>query len=357
MRADVQGWLIAAATVTGLVALTRLVQLALVNRLEALAARTATTSDDLVVDLIRRVRLPFLIALYADLAVVSVALPRNMRGFIHTAFIVACVYQAGAWGDGMIRYLIARRRAEPDFNGGTATTLAALGLGARIILWSALVLIGLQNAGVNVTALITGLGIGGIAIALAVQNILGDLFASIAIVLDRPFVIGDFIIVGELKGTVEHIGLKTTRLRSLFGEELVISNEALLKQSIHNYRRMQERRITFGFGITYQTPRVRVAQIADTVREVIEQQPNVRFDRAHFKGFGDSSLDFEAVYFVLAPEYNKYMDTQQAINLALMERFEQEQIDFAYPTRTLLLPGVVDALREAGAGRLTADAT
>ena len=289
-----QAWFIAGATVVGLVALTRLVQLALVNRLSALADRTITTSDDLAVDLIRRVRLGFLIALYADLAIVSVMLPRDIRGFIHTVFIVACVYQAGVWGNGVIEYLIARRRADPEYNGSTATTMAALGFGARIILWSALVLLGLQNAGVNVTALVTGLGIGGIAIALAVQNILGDLFASIAIVLDRPFVIGDFIIVGDLKGSVEHIGLKTTRIRSLFGEQLVISNEALLKQSIRNYRRMQERRITFTFGVTYQTPRARVAAIAGTVREVIEQQdegplrpsplPGVRGFRARVRG-------------------------------------------------------------------------
>lgn len=351
-----QAWFVAAATVVGLVALTRLVQLALVNRLSALAERTTTSGDDLAVDLIRRIRLPFLVALYADLAIVSVMLPRDVRGFIHTAFIVACVYQAGVWGNGVIEYLIARRRTDPEYNGSTATTMAALGFAGKLILWSALVLLGLQNAGINVTALVTGLGIGGIAIALAVQNILGDLFASIAIVLDRPFVIGDFIIVGDLKGTVEHIGLKTTRLRSLFGEQLVISNEALLKQSIRNYRRMQERRITFSFGVTYQTPRARVATIAATVREVIEQQANVRFDRAHFLAFGDCALEFEAVYYVLSPEYNKYMDIQQAINLALMERFEQDQVDFAYPTRTLLLPGIADALRDAGAARDTAGA-
>jgi small-conductance mechanosensitive channel len=346
MTPQVQSWLLAAATVIGLTALTRLIQHFLVNRVGKWTARTRWTTDDLAVDLVRRISLPFILAVYANLSVVSLALAPHTRTALHWLFIAACVYQAGVWGNGVIAYLIARRRADPDFDGGMATTLGAIGFGVRVLLWSALILLGLQNAGVNVSAALTGLGIGGVAVALAVQNILSDIFASVAIVLDRPFVIGDFITVGDLLGTVEHIGLKTTRLRSLYGEQLVLSNAQLLQSSIKNYKRMQERRVTFGFGVTYQTSRSAVAKIPAMVRSAIEQQSDVRFDRAHFKEFGASALNYEVVYYVLSPDYNRYMDIQQAINLELMEQFEQSEIEFAYPTQTLFTPDVSTALRE-----------
>lgn len=343
MTPQVQSWLIATATVVGLTALTRLVQIFAVNRLSSWTSRTRWTTDDLALDLVRRISLPFLLATFANFSIVSLTLPAGARTVVHWLFIAACVYQAGVWGNGVVSYLIARRRAAPDFDGGMATTLGALGFGVRVLLWSALILLGLQNAGVNVSAALTGLGIGGVAVALAVQNILSDIFASVAIVLDRPFVIGDFIIVGDLLGTVEHIGLKTTRLRSLYGEQLVLSNAQLLQSSIKNYKRMQERRVTFGFGVTYQTPRSTVAAIPGLIRSAIEQQDDVRFDRAHFKEFGDSALVFEVVYYVLSPDYNRYMDIQQAINLELMEQFEREEIEFAHPIRTLRLPDLKDA--------------
>jgi small-conductance mechanosensitive channel len=168
-----------------------------------------------------------------------------------------------------------------------------------------------------------------------VQNILGDLFASLSIVMDKPFVIGDFIVVDDCAGTVEHVGLKTTRVRSLSGEQLVFANSDLLGARLHNYKRMNERRILFGFGVLYATPPDQVEQIASMVRNIVEAQPQTRFDRAHFKGFGESSLDFEVVYWMLDPDYNRYMDTQQSINLALLRAFTDAGIGFAFPTRTL----------------------
>ena len=349
MTPQLEAWLVAAAVVVGLTVLTRLVQRFVVHRLGSWTARTRFRTDDLAVDLVRRVSIPFLLATYANVSRVSLALPADARNVIHWLFIAACVYQAGVWGNGVIAWMISRKRADPGFDGGMATTLGALGFGARVLLWSALILLGLQNAGVNVSAALTGLGIGGVAVALAVQNILGDIFASVAIVLDRPFVIGDFIIVGDLLGTVEHIGLKTTRLRSLYGEQLVISNAQLLQSNIKNYKRMQERRVTFGFGVTYQTPRSLVATIPGMVRAAIEKQAGIRFDRAHFHGFGDSALTFEVVYYVLSPDYNRYMDVQQAINLEIMEQFEREEIRFAHPMLTLHAPGMTAALQELAA--------
>jgi small-conductance mechanosensitive channel len=205
----------------------------------------------------------------------------------------------------------------------------------KVVLWAAVVLIALDNLGVHITTLVAGLGVGGIAVALAVQNILGDLFSSVTIILDKPFVIGDFIIVGDFLGSVEHIGLKTTRVRSLSGEQLVFANSDLLKSRIRNFKQMTERRIVFAFGVIYQTAADKLAAIPGLVREIVEAQPQARFDRAHFKAFGGSSLDFEVVYWVTNPDYNLYMDIQQAINLGLFRRFAAEGIEFAYPTQTL----------------------
>jgi small-conductance mechanosensitive channel len=207
----------------------------------------------------------------------------------------------------------------------------------RLATWVVVLLLGLDNLGIDVTALVAGLGVTGIAVALAVQNILGDLFASLSIVLDKPFVIGDFLAVGDMMGSVEYVGLKTTRLRSLSGEQLVFSNSDLLGSRIRNFGRMAERRALFTIGVTYQTPREKLERIPQMIREAVEAQPQTRFDRSHFARYGDSAITFETVYYVTVPEYPVYMDIQQAINLRIHEAFEREGIEFAYPTQTVFL--------------------
>ena len=201
-------------------------------------------------------------------------------------------------------------------------------------------MIALDNLGVNVSALIAGLGVGGIAVALAVQNILGDLFASFSIVLDKPFVIGDFIIVENFLGTIEHIGLKTTRVRSLSGEQLIFSNTDLLKSRIRNYKRMYERRIVFSIGVVYQTSHEKLTKIPNIIKHIINQQEQTRFDRAHFKEYGPYALNFEIVYWIENPDYNIYMEIQQAINLKIFQQFESEGIEFAYPSQSLYIKNV-----------------
>lgn len=215
----------------------------------------------------------------------------------------------------------------------TTTTMVFL---LRLAVMLTVVLTVLANLGVNITAFVASLGIGGIAIALALQTILSDLFASLSIGLDKPFEVGDFIIVDEVMlGTVEYIGVKTTRLRSLGGEQLVRSNTELLKSVIRNYKRMAERRIVFSFGIRYETPLAKVGQLGSVLGEIISAIDNTRFDRAHFVKFGASSLDFEVVYYVLSSDYNTYMDIQQRINLELMQACAQRGILFARPTSIL----------------------
>ena len=334
-------WLLAVSVAIAAILLLRLLRRLVLRRLRRFAGRTVTQIDDLVADLFAKTRLFFLIAIALYAGSLALSFPPNVSTVINTLAVLALLIQMGIWGTGMATFLIARavkRKLEED--AATATSMAALGFIVKLVLWAVILLLALDNLGVDITALVAGLGIGGIAVALAVQNVLGDLFASLSILLDKPFVIGDFIIVDDLLGTVERIGLKTTRVRSLYGEQLIFSNSDLLNSRIRNYKRMFERRIVFGLGVTYQTPHEKLAQIPEMIREIIEAQEQTRFDRAHFKEYGDFALQFEVVYYVLVPDYNVYMDIQQAINLTIYERFEQEGIEFAYPTQTLYIdPG------------------
>jgi small-conductance mechanosensitive channel len=251
---------------------------------------------------------------------------------------VALLIQAALWALIGLQVAIEEyRQQQLAKDPASVTTLNVLNFMGKILIWTIVFLLVLDNLGVNITALIAGLGVGGIAVALALQTILGDLFASLSIVLDKPFVVGDFLIVGDLLGSVEYVGLKTTRLRSLSGEQLVFSNSDLLSSRIRNYGRMYQRRVVFNLGVTYQTPRDKLIKIPEIVRAAIEQQDKTRFDRSHFKEYGDFALVFESVYYVQGPDYNEYMDIQQAVNLQVHEQFEQQGIEFAYPTQTLFV--------------------
>ncbi|MDH7513781.1 MAG: mechanosensitive ion channel family protein [Clostridiales bacterium] len=309
------------------------------RKVKAFAERTTTSLDDLAAGLIDRTKYFFLILVAIYIGSLFLVLPGAVKLVVNKLMTIALLVQGALWGstifDHLVRRYQQRKKAEEDT--ASLMTFAALGFILRLVLWSIVAILALDNLGVQVTALVAGLGVGGIAIALAVQNILGDLFASMSIVLDKPFVIGDFIIVDNLTGTVEHIGLKTTRLRSLNGEQLVFANSDLLKSRIKNYQRMEERRVVFTMGVVYQTPAEKLAAIPHLIQDIIESQELARFDRSHFKEFGDFALVFESVYFLKTPDYGAYMDTQQAINLAIFNRFQKEGIEFAYPTQTIFV--------------------
>jgi small-conductance mechanosensitive channel len=336
----VTAWLTCAGILVGVTLLLFLLRHLLLARLGRIATQTETEVDDVIVDLVRRTRTWFIGAVALVAGTLALAIPpawqRGQRIFI----VVVVLLQLGLWGNGLIGYSVDRYlRKSGGKTGAAATTLGALGILGRAVLWGMLLLVALDNLGFEVTTIITGLGVGGIAIALAVQNILGDLFAALAIVVDKPFVVGDFVIVDMVQGHVEHVGLKTTRLRALTGEQVVVSNADLLKSRIRNFQTVRERRMMFTFGVQYDTPPDLVAQVPAIVREVIEAQPLTRFDRSHFQRFAESSLDFETVYFVLAPEYATMMDTQQAVMLTLMRRFPELGIQFAFPTRVVHVAG------------------
>jgi small-conductance mechanosensitive channel len=259
-------------------------------------------------------------------------LPARAESFIRTAALTAVLVQAGLWAMTLLNgWLRAYRERQRASNPGALSSISAVGLLLKGALWICVLLVALDNFGINVTALVTGLGIGGVAVALAVQNILGDLFASLTIALDKPFVVGDFLILGDYMGTVEMVGLKNTRIRSLSGEQIILSNSDLLGSRIRNYGRMYERRVAVTVSVIYQTPRAQLEKIPGIIRAVIEAQPQTRFDRAHFLRYGAPGIEFEYVYFVTVAAFNTYMDINQAVNYLLHRRFEEEGILFAYP--------------------------
>lgn len=315
----------------------------LLSRASVVAERTTNRVDDLLVDLLRGTSraLLFVTALLIGLSMLE--LPARWNGRVNQLWFLTLALQFGLWGNRAI-VIGLRRYVENHAAGGMArqvsTSATLLSWTLRTVLWAVLLLAMLANLGVNITALVASLGVGGVAVALAVQNILGDLFASLSIAVDKPFEVGDFITLAGVAGSVEQVGLKTTRIRALSGEQVVISNTELLKQTINNYKRMEQRRVVFKFGLTYDTSPEQAEAVPGIVRRAIESQEKTRFDRAHFQGFGDSSLDFEVVYFVLSAEFNLYMDIQQRTNLALMREFRQLGVSFAFPTRTLQMPGL-----------------
>ena len=311
-----------------------------IGRIRKLAAMTETDLDDLAVELLDKTRSVFIFLIAIWLGARPLDLPQGLESIIRGVLIVGLLLQAGFWGNGAIAYLAKKYKKSQEDDPGIAMAVGAVGVIARMALWSVLLLTALGSMGVNVMAFTASLGIGGLAVALALQTVLGDLLGSLSIVFDKPFVIGDFVTVGDMSGTVEHVGLKTTRVRSISGEQLVFSNSDLLSSRIRNYGRMSERRVLFSLGAIYGTTPEQLKKIPELVRSEIEKLDNTRFDRCHFKTFGGSSLDFEAVYYMRVPDYAAYMDTQQEINLGIYDRFAEAGIEFAFPTQTLHLEPV-----------------
>jgi len=333
-----QDWLLALAVTAMALAAIYLLKRLGQSRLSAFAHQTENRWDDAADSLLAHTRKLFVLIVALFLGSLFLGVADEYRQIINRIAAVALLVQGGLWLNALLVFWLKQdqeRRKQHD--PASVATVNAMGYIGRLILWAVVLLLALENLGVDVTALVAGLGVGGIAVALAVQNILGDLFASLSIVLDKPFTIGDFLIIDDHMGSVENIGLKTTRLRSLSGEQLVFSNADLLKSRIKNYGRMFERRVVFRIGVTYQTPHDSLQRIPDIIRSAVEAQEPVRFDRSHFQSYGDSALLFETVYYVLKADYNLYMDIQQAINLQIHAVFAREGIDFAYPTQTLFI--------------------
>ena len=334
-------WLLALGIAVGAVGILMILRRVIEGRFFEFAKRSANEIDDLVVELLKRTRISVLMLLVlAGVALLVLVLPAPIRTGAKVLAVIALFVQGMSWGNAIISFWVNHYAARRGMTtGSSASTVGALVVLARVALFLVLFLFALDNLGFEIAPLIAGLGIGGIAIALAVQNILGDLFAALSIVVDKPFVVGDFIQIDTHSGTVEHIGLKSTRLRSLAGEQIIIGNADLLKARINNFQRMVERRVTFTLGIAYETAPPALQRVPVIVREAIGRHDRVRFERCHFLTYASSALSFETVYWVLTPEYNVYADIQQAVNLEIHSRFRDEGIQFASPTRTIQLIG------------------
>ncbi|PIU00713.1 MAG: mechanosensitive ion channel protein MscS [Bdellovibrionales bacterium CG10_big_fil_rev_8_21_14_0_10_45_34] len=316
------------------------------SRLKEKQRRSFGVTLELGITLIEKTRTWFVIIAAVYLGRGAFALPWLQGKVLHNLFVVSVFIQGSIWAfkviDQWLRYY-AEKGADLDGDGARdvevrrSASYSIIGFMLKGAAISALFLMALHNFGIDITALVAGLGIGGVAVALALQNILGDLFASLTIALDKPFVVGDFLVIGTQRGHVEKIGIKTTRIRSLDGEQIVVSNSDLLSTRIQNFKRMEQRRVLFKVGTTYGTPVETLKKIKQGVKDIIIKTPKTRLDRGHFFSFGDSALIFEFVYFVLDGEYNVYMDTQEEINFKIAKLFDELGADFAFPTQTLHL--------------------
>ncbi|HEV7764943.1 MAG TPA: mechanosensitive ion channel family protein [Thermoanaerobaculia bacterium] len=288
---------------------------------------TETDVDDFLLDVTRRTKLALLILPASFLGARVLDIPVDLRRIIKIGASLSFIAQAALWASGVIDFWIRRYRRTRVEHDPSAVTTVNLFRGAGITaVWIIAVTVALDNLDVRVTPLIASLGIGGIAVALALQNILGDLFASLSIVIDKPFVLGDTISVDDHSGTVEHIGLKTTRVRSVGGEQLVFSNGDLLKSRIRNFKRMTERRSLTKLNVSHETSPDTLARIPSLLRAVVEKQKDVRFERAHLMTISDSGFAFELVYYVLGGAYAPFLDIQQAVYLDILRTFVAEQI-------------------------------
>lgn len=342
-RNTILDWLVTVVTVLAAMAFFWLVRRILITRVKALAARTVTQWDDVVVDALLDLKwflfLPLAVLVGAGGLQIGYTTHLWIRGIAVVCLAVQLMLSSRLFIDFGIKQMVARSMHEdgkPD--PAVETSMGVLRFFIAAIVASLVILLALDNLGIQVTPLLASLGIGGIAVALAAQNILGDLFASMTILFDKPFVVGDAIKVGDKEGTVERIGIKTTRLRAPSGEQLVFSNIELTKNCLHNFKRLEERRIAFSTGVTYDTPVERLKEIPSLIRAAVEKQKLTRFDRCHLKTLGSYSLDFETVYFVTTGDYMTYMNAQQGINLELVEAFRSRGIDFAMPTQVAMSP-------------------
>ncbi len=309
----------------------------IVSRLKTISKKTKNNIDDLAIEAIATIHWPFYFFISIYIGSHFVDLPQTINSILYYAFLIAVVYYAIRFLESLINYgtkVVIKKKKDKQDGVGIIKFMSSL---LKVSLWILAVTLLLSNMGYDVTSLIAGLGIGGVAVALALQNILGDLFSSLTIYFDKPFQVGDYIALGDQIGMVKKVGIKTTRVELLQGEELIVANSELTNSQIRNFGAMMKRRAVFNIGVTYETPHKKLQDIPSMIRKIIEEQKGTEVERIHFKSFGDSSLLFEVAYYVESSDYNEYMDIQQNINLAIIDKFEKEKIEMAFPTQTIYL--------------------
>ena len=301
------------------------------GRLHKLSKGSPSGFAGMVAEMLSRTSQLLLIAMSLLIGLKFAELPVRWEAAMSHGWFIALAVQIALWLDTAVHLWMDSLTRDGKARNPVTTTI--IGIMLRLVVWTMMLLSILANLGVDITAMVASLGVGGIAIALAVQTLLSDVFASLSIGIDKPFEIGDFVVFGDIAGNIEHIGLKTTRIRSLSGEQVVCANADLLAQTIHNYKRMNTRRIVFKFGISYKTPASKLREISQLVRRIIDGIEMAKFDRAHFFAFDNSQLTYEVVYIMQTADYNAYMDVQEEINLRLLEGIHELEVDFAFPIR------------------------
>lgn len=332
-------WLIAAGIVVGSFLCIAIIGPMIIKRLEKLAERTSTDYDDILILAIEKFIFPLLYvgSIYAALSYLT--FPPQVDKYTHMALVLVYTYFIMRIITAIIEYLITSFLMKQEEGETKKKQARGLIIIIKFIVWALGFVFALDNMGFNVSTIIAGLGVGGIAIALAAQTVLGDLFAYFIIFFDRPFEIGDFIVFDADSGVVEYIGVKSTRVRTLNGQILVCSNKDLTNARVNNFKKMDRRRVVFKLGVIYQTPADKLEAIPGMVKEIILSVAGLEYDRGHMSGFGDSSLNFDFVYYVPSPDFTTYMDMQQEVNYKVFRKFEDEGIEFAYPTQTLFVQG------------------
>ncbi len=314
----------------------------IIKRLQIWAAKTPGTWDDFIVHSFSRFGIPIIQWTILYWGIHLLDLSSRTERYIEIATSILVTYYILRLVSYIVMLVLKSGVRRREHGEEKIKQLGGLIMIINVFIWIVGLLFLLSNWGVEVTPIITGLGIGGIAVALAAQNILGDLFSYFVIFFDRPFEAGDFIIVDDKMGTIEYVGIKTTQIRSLSGEQIIIGNSNLTSSRIHNYKRMARRRVVFSIDIEYGTPLETIKKIPSLLKSIVEQQAMITFDRAHFASYKDWSLRFEVVYYILSADYNVYMDIQQNINFRIYEEFEKEKIEFAFPTQSLVVKNDVN---------------
>ena len=325
--------IVAVAVWSGLSLLRRLIA----ARSKRLSVDHRSTPIRLLFYLVGNTKQFLFLALALDAGRQNLGFPPRLQHIVSNVVLMLILLQVGLWAGRTVRFYLEIKELERGPDRMFAGSLDIINFVARMLIWSLLILVALDNVGVNITALLAGLGVGGVAVALALQNILGDLFASLSIALDKPFAVGDNLNIDTFTGSVEHIGIKTTRLRSDSGEQIILSNADILKSRVRNYGRMPEQRILASLRVAYATPGETLAAIPTLLEGIVRRQANARFDRCHLKTLGDSSLLFELSYFAQQPQLNPMLDLQQLVNFRILDEFRRLGIEFAYPIQRVIV--------------------
>lgn len=332
-------WAIALLVLIGILIFLYLFRSILLGKLRKLANQTSSQVDNILIEGISKTSPLFYVFIAIWGASQFLLLPDLVVDIINWVTLAIVLYYATIILQKLAEYLIETHifgKAKGDKD-STLIIKRFINQLVKLVIWIIAILLLLQNLGIEISVLLGGLGVAGLAITFGIQNILEDILSFFSIYFDKPFQIGDFVAIGDKMGTIKAVGVKSTRIETLQGEELVVSNKELTSTQIHNHKKMQERRVVFHFGVTYETKYKKLKRINKIVEQIFENVENARLDRIHFQDYGDFSLNYEVVYYVTTRDYDVYMDIQEKINLALFKAFEEEGIDFAYPTKRVLL--------------------